>query len=65
MGARAVPVALTAERLAALVERALDRTEEMLFTATPREELDAIGGWQRLKALAFAGQMREIRGPVG
>jgi hypothetical protein len=59
-GSRAVPVTMTAERLAALVQRSLDRTEGMLFTATPREELDAIGGWQRLKDLAFAGQMREI-----
>ena len=32
----------------------------MLFTATPTEELDSIGRWQRLKDLAFAGLMRDI-----
>ena len=46
--------------MAALVDRSLSRTEGLLFTATPTEELDAIGRWQQLKDQAFAGQMREI-----
>jgi len=57
---RPVPTALSAERLAALVDRAVARTDGMLFTATPTAELAAIGQWQRLRDLAFAGQMREI-----
>src|SRR4051812_31272423 len=58
--ARPVPTALSPERLAALVDRSVTRADGMLFTATPTEELDAIGCWQRLMDLAFAGQMREI-----
>jgi hypothetical protein len=66
--ARPVPTAastassapLSAEQLAAFVDRALSRTDGLLFTATPTEELDAIGWWQQLKDQAFAGQMREI-----
>src|SRR5438105_2526904 len=57
---RPVPSALSAERLGALLERSRSRADGMLFTATPREELDAIGCWQRLKDLAFAGQVREL-----
>jgi hypothetical protein len=57
---RPVPTAMSPERLAALVDRSLSRTEGLLFTATPTEELDAIGRWQQLKDQAFAGQMREI-----
>ncbi|MCA1712374.1 MAG: 13E12 repeat family protein, partial [Actinobacteria bacterium] len=57
---RAVPTALSPERLGALVELSCSRAEGMLFTATPAEELDGIGRWQRLKDLAFAGQMREV-----
>src|SRR3954451_14410100 len=57
---RPVPSAMSPERLAALVDRSIARTDTMLFTAPPTEELDAIGNWQRLKDLAFAGQMREI-----
>ncbi len=57
---RAVPVAMTEEKLAAFVHRALDGADGMLFTATPREELDEIGRWQQLKDQAFAGQVRAI-----
>src|SRR3954469_23261535 len=57
---RPVPAALSPEQLAALVDGAVDRTGGLLFTATPAEELDAIGRWQQLKDQAFAGQMREI-----
>jgi hypothetical protein len=58
--ARPVPAAWSAEKLAAWVDRSVARTDAMLFTATPAEELDAIGRWQQLKDQAFAGQMREI-----
>ncbi len=57
---RPVPTALSPQDLAALVDRSLTRTEGLLFTATPTEELEAIGRWQQLKDQAFAGQMREI-----
>src|SRR3954451_12782257 len=57
---RPVPTALSPEDLAAWVDGSVDRTEGMLFTATPAEELSAIGRWQQLKDQAFAGQMREI-----
>jgi hypothetical protein len=58
--ARPVPAALSVERLASLVDRALDRHAGLLFTATPREELDEIGRFQQLKDLAWAGQVRAI-----
>ena len=51
---------MSAERLAALVDRAVSRTEGLLFTATPAEELDEIGRWQQLRDQAFAGQVRAI-----
>jgi hypothetical protein len=51
---------MTEEQLAAFVDRALDGVDAMLFTATPREELDEIGRWQQLKDQAFAGQIRAI-----
>jgi hypothetical protein len=57
---RPVPTALTPEKLAAWVDRSIARTDGMLFTATPTEELDAFGRWQQLKDQAFAGLMREI-----
>jgi hypothetical protein len=57
---RPVPTALSPERLAALVDRSITRTEGLLFTATPTEELDEIGRWQQLKDQAFAGQVRAI-----
>src|SRR3954449_8053671 len=57
---RPVPSAMSPEKLASFVDRSLARTDAMLFTATPIEELDAIGRWQQLKDQAFAGQMREI-----
>jgi hypothetical protein len=57
---RPVPTAMSPERLSALVDESVARADGMLFTATPTAELDAIGCWQRLMDLAFAGQMREI-----
>lgn len=51
---------MSPERLAALVDRSISRTEGLLFTATPTEELDEIGRWQQLKDQAFAGQVRAI-----
>ena len=36
------------------------RSENLLFTATAREDLDEIASWQRLSDLAFAGQCRAI-----
>ena len=57
---RQVLTAMSPEKLAALVDRSIARTEGLLFTATPAEELDAIGRWQQPKDRAFAGQMREI-----
>src|SRR3954452_15774518 len=58
--ARPVPTALSAEELAALVEKSWAATDGLLFTATPREELDEIGRYQQLKDQAFAGMMRAI-----
>src|SRR4051794_24582955 len=57
---RPVSSALSPEQLASLVDRSISRTDAMLFTATPAEELDLIGQWQRGKDLAFAGMMRAI-----
>ncbi len=45
---------------AALVDRSLDAMGTLLFTATPREELDQIRQFRRLRDLAFAGQLRAI-----
>ena len=58
--ARAVPVALSAESLAELVDKAQSRADGLLFTATPRDELDEIGRWQRLEDLAWAGKARAV-----
>ena len=58
--ARPVPEAMTDERLAALVESEISRHESMLFTLTPREELDAIGRAQALADQAFAQEVRAI-----
>jgi hypothetical protein len=57
---RPVVSGLSPEKLAAWVDRSIARTDGMLFTATPAEELDAIGRWQQIKDQAFAGQMRAI-----
>src|SRR4051812_24664988 len=57
---RPVPAALSPEKLAAFVDRSIARTDGLLFTATPSEELDEIGRWQQLKDQAFAGQVRAI-----
>src|SRR6476619_4955456 len=57
---RPVPTALSPEELAVLVDESVSRMDGMLFTATPTEELDAIGRWQQQKDLCFAGMMRAI-----
>src|SRR4051812_11947913 len=57
---RPVSTAMSPEKMAALIDRSIARTDRMLFTATPVEELDAFGRWQQLKDQAFAGLMREI-----
>src|SRR4051812_50190325 len=57
---RPVSTAMSPEKMAALIDRSIARTDGMLFTATPTAELDAIGQWQQLKDQAFAGLMREI-----
>src|SRR3954447_23332649 len=57
---RPVQSALSPEQLGELVESSIARTDGLLFTATPTEELDEIGRWQRHKDQAFAGQMRAI-----
>src|SRR4051794_19998477 len=46
--------------LAALVDQSWSAADGLLFTATPREELDEIGRWQQLKDQAFAGQVRAV-----
>ena len=58
--ARPVPEAMTDERLAALVESEVGRHESMLFTLTPREELDAIGRAQALADQAWVQGIRAI-----
>src|SRR3954462_5397727 len=52
--------AMSPAELAALVEQSWSVADGMLFTATPREELDEIGRYQQLKDQAFAGMMRAI-----
>ncbi|MCW2544627.1 MAG: putative endonuclease [Frankiales bacterium] len=58
--ARPVPEATTDERLAALVDREIAQHEAMLFTLTPREELDAIGRAQQLADQAWVQGVRAI-----
>ena len=57
---RSVPTAWGPEKLAAYVDAAVSVSDTMLFTATPREELDEIGRFQQLKDQAWAGQVRAI-----
>ncbi len=57
---RPVPTAYSAAKLAAWVDSAYAKADSLLFTVTPREELDAIGRFQQLKDQAFAGQVRAI-----
>ena len=54
------PVVTSPERLAGLVDAALDRADRLLFTVTPREELDAAARWQRLADQAWCGQLRHV-----
>ena len=58
--ARPVPEAMTDSRLAVLVESEVSRHESMLFTLTPREELDAIGRAQQLADQAWVQGIRAI-----
>ena len=60
--ARPVPEAMSDEKLAALIDREVEAADRMLFTVTPREELDAIGRSQQLADQAFAQQVRLIVG---
>ena len=57
---RSVPEAWGPSRLAAYVDAAVSAADGMLFTATPREELDGIGRFQQLKDQAWVGLNREI-----
>ena len=57
---RPVPAALSPERLASLVNSALAGADALLFTATPREELEEIGRFQQLKDQAWVGLVRAI-----
>ncbi|MCU1595563.1 MAG: putative endonuclease [Frankiales bacterium] len=57
---RPVPAALSPEKLASLVESSLRGADALLFTATPREELDEIGRFQQLKDQAWVGMVRAI-----
>lgn len=52
--------AMSSEELADWVDEAADRSERMLFTITPREELDELGRWQRLQDQSWVGKMRAI-----
>jgi hypothetical protein len=52
--------ALDEGALASLVTESLDASLGMLFTATPREELDEIGRYARLQDEAWCGQVRSI-----
>ena len=53
-------VALTPEKLAARIDTALECADRVLFTVTPREELDASERWQRLQDEAWCGQLRHV-----
>jgi len=57
---RRVPEAMSPEKLGALVEREISRSDDLLFTLTPRAELDEIGRWQQLADQAWVGQQRAI-----
>src|SRR4051812_20203973 len=57
---RPVPAAMSVEQLAGFVETSIARTDGMLFTATPTEELDEIGRLQQIKDHAYAAQLRAI-----
>ncbi|MBC7373043.1 MAG: hypothetical protein H7323_03535, partial [Frankiales bacterium] len=47
-------------KLASLVDAALDRADRVLFTVTPREELDVSARWQRSGDQAWCGQLRHV-----
>src|SRR4051812_7942241 len=55
-----LPAALSPGQLSSWVDGEQSRSEAMLFTATPTEELDENGRWQRARDRAFVGQMRAI-----
>lgn len=48
------------KQLAGRVEAALDRADRMLFTVTPREELDVAARWQQVADQAWCGQLRHV-----
>ena len=52
--------AMTTEKLAGWVEREIERSDSLLFTLTPREELDEIGRLQQLSDQVWVAQMRAI-----
>ena len=47
-------------KLASLVDAALDRSERVLFTVTPREDLDVSARWQRLADQGWCGLLRHV-----
>ncbi len=50
----------TPKQLADRVEQALDLADRLLFTVTPREELDLAAQWQRMADQAWCGQLRHV-----
>lgn len=48
------------EGLGAMLEEEVARSERLLFTVTPAEELDEVSHWQRLADAAWCGQVRTI-----
>ena len=54
------PVALSPSELADRVEQVTERMSGLPFTATPTQDLDAMGVWARLQDQATAGMWRAI-----
>ena len=57
------PVGLSAAspaKLASMIDGALDRADRVLFTVTPREELDVSAQWQRMADQVWCGQLRHV-----
>jgi hypothetical protein len=52
---RASRRAMTSEKLAGWVEREIERSDSLLFTITPREELDELGRWQQNADQSWVG----------
>src|SRR5690349_6883018 len=51
---------VSVDGLGQLLETELCRREQVLFTATPAEDLDDISRWQRLADAAWCGQVRAV-----